>query len=88
MAACFEGEEARVMIIDDNEINRELLKNIFENSYKTEEAENGREGLEKILDHAEYLSAILLDVVMPEMDGIEVMRELNARGVQKKVPVF
>ena len=76
------------MIIDDNEINRELLKNIFENSYKTEEAENGREGLEKILDHAEYLSAILLDVVMPEMDGIEVMRELNARGVQKKVPVF
>ena len=88
MAACFEGKEARVMIIDDNEINRELLKNIFENSYKTEEAENGREGLEKILDHAEYLSAILLDVVMPEMDGIEVMRELNARGVQKKVPVF
>ena len=88
MAACFEGEEARVMIIDDNEINRELLKNIFENSYKTDEAENGREGLEKILDHAEYLSAILLDVVMPEMDGIEVMRELNARGVQKKVPVF
>lgn len=77
-----------LLIVDDDAINRGILENIFSPYYTIEEAENGREGLEKILSHPERLCAILLDVMMPEMDGIEVLRALRAGNVTEHVPVF
>lgn len=77
-----------VLIIDDDEINRAILDNLFSDSYAIEEAENGREGLEKLLEHRDRICAVLLDVVMPEMDGIEVLRELNKTDLLSQIPVF
>ena len=57
-----------LLIVDDDAINRGILENIFSPYYTIEEAENGRQGLEKILSRPERLCAILLDVMMPEMD--------------------
>ena len=65
-----------LLIVDDDVINRGILENIFLPFYTIEEAENGRVGLEKILAEPDRLCAILLDVVMPEMDGIEVLKHL------------
>lgn len=77
-----------ILIVDDDAINRAILENVFSSGYHVEQAENGREGLTKILDDKERFCAILLDVVMPEMDGIEVLKVLNQKGIQMKIPVF
>ena len=77
-----------LLIVDDNEINREILEHIFSSFYPTEQAENGRVGLDKILSRPENYCAILLDVVMPEMDGIQVLHRLKAEGLMEKIPVF
>ena len=82
------GPPDTVLIIDDDEINRAILDNLFSESYVILEAENGRDGLEKILSQRERICAVLLDVVMPEMDGIQVMRALNERHIQEQIPVF
>ena len=67
-----EEERSRLLIVDDSELNRALLANIFQQSYEIQEAENGREGLALILSEQDSLSAVLLDVVMPEMIGLPV----------------
>lgn len=77
-----------LLIVDDDEINREILHNLFTGTYHVEEAENGKEGLDKILADPERYCAVLLDVVMPEMDGMEVLCRLNAQGLMDKIPVF
>ena len=69
-----------ILIIDDDLFNRGILDNLFSPYYAVEEAENGRVGLDKILTSPEHYCAILLDVVMPEMDGLEVLRRLNDLG--------
>ncbi len=77
-----------ILIVDDDFINRELLKNIFSNRYTFEEALNGREGLEQIERHLEKLCAIILDVQMPELTGIEVLERISARGITQRIPTF
>ena len=77
-----------VLIVDDNEMNRDILANIFSNSYAIEMAENGEICLDKINMDCERLCAILLDVVMPVMGGLEVLKELNRQDIVNKIPVF
>ena len=77
-----------LLIVDDDAINRAILEQIFAEDYEVLEAENGRAGLEKILEAPERLCAVLLDVVMPEMDGMEVLRRLNREGLLDRLPVF
>ena len=77
-----------ILIVDDDEMNRAILENIFAAHYQVEEADNGRTGLEKILAGADRLCAVLLDVVMPEMDGLQVLRALKERGIPEQIPIF
>ena len=87
-AASAQVESERILIVDDDEINRGILDNLFAPFYSVEEAENGKTGLEKILLEPERFCAVLLDVVMPEMDGLEVLRRLQKAGLLEKIPVF
>lgn len=82
------SEAKIILIVDDDEINREILKNLFEENYEVLEAENGRQGLELALNNQHCLCAILLDVLMPEMNGIEVLKILKERNIIEQVPVF
>lgn len=77
-----------ILIVDDDPINRSVLRKLFSASYSIKEAVNGREGLTQILDQRNHFCAIFLDVVMPEMDGIEVLQNLKRFGVPEKIPVF
>ena len=75
-----------ILIVDDDAINRRILGKLFSGYYNVMEAGDGLAGLEKILRH--QVSAVLLDVQMPEMNGIEVLRRLNALKLLDKIPVF
>lgn len=77
-----------LLIVDDNELNRELLEYIFAGLYVIEHAENGKVGLEHILEAPDKYSAVLLDVVMPEMDGIQVLHHMKEASLIEKIPVF
>lgn len=78
-----------ILIVDDSEINRVILKEIFKDTYQIDEAENGRECLEKLIKNKEHICAVLLDVMMPVMDGMELLRRLKAdTTILDTIPVF
>ena len=78
----------RILIVDDEEINRMLLKNILSNDYEVLLAENGKEALEIARSEKERLTAILLDLRMPVMDGYEFFGLLKQDEVLKRIPVI
>ncbi len=77
-----------ILIVDDEFINREVMKNVFEACYTFEEAYDGEGGLAAALKYQDKLCAILLDVNMPKMNGLELLREFNRIGLTEKIPVF
>ena len=76
-----------ILIVDDIEINRAILTEIFKDEYNIIEASNGVEAVE-VLNGDTRISAMLLDLLMPEMDGLGVLREMNKSGKIKSIPVF
>lgn len=81
-------EKKKIIVIDDIEMNRMILKEAFKKEYDVLEAENGAVGLEKIKENQDGLSAVFLDIIMPEMDGFGVLQELNISSLIQKIPVF
>lgn len=77
-----------MLICDDDIINRTILCNLFNDMYSITEASDGDEGLRAILSRPDDWAAILLDYQMERMDGLEVIRRLNRRGLTKRIPVF
>ncbi len=73
-----------ILVIDDDFFNREILKNIFSSNHDIIEAENGKIGLQMAMEYGERISAIFLDVIMPEMDGIDVLRIFEKNGITKR----
>ncbi len=83
-----DGEKNCILLVDDDFINRELMKNIFAADYTFMEAENGKQGLAAVEAHGDRFCAIFLDVNMPVMSGIELLSHLHAQGIPEKTPVF
>ena len=81
-------ERNKVLIIDDTEMNRVLLKMIFEDEYQVVEAENGAEGLKKLREGEDSICMVLLDVVMPVMDGMKFLEQFMTNPVSEQIPVF
>ena len=63
-----------ILVVEDNDINRETLCSLLENDFHVLQAENGREGIELLKKHYDELALVLLDVYMPELDGFEFLR--------------
>ena len=80
--------EQKVLIVDDEEINREILGNIIESEYKVDFAKNGKEALEKIHDKSAGISLVLLDILMPELSGFDVLKQLQGEGLLSEIPVI
>ena len=79
-----EDAHAKILVVDDEERIRRLIRMYLEReNFMIEEASNGREALDLALNN-DY-DAILLDIMMPEMDGIEVCEELRK---EKMTPVI
>ena len=80
--------EQKVLIVDDEEINREILGNIIESEYKVDFAKDGKEALEKIHDKSDGISLVLLDILMPELSGFDVLKQLQEEGLLSEIPVI
>lgn len=77
-----------ILIVDDIEINREILSLLFDEGYQIIEAEDGFQAIEKIKEEKENLSAILLDIIMPNMDGFGVLEYMNKEKLMSKISVI
>lgn len=83
-----QGQPNTMLIVDDDELNTDILTNIFEAKHPIATAENGRLGLQRLEEKREELCAILLDVVMPVMDGIAMLEKLDEMNIPSQIPVF
>ena len=77
----------KILIVDDSEINRAMLKEILGESYEYLEAENGLRAIE-ILRRRTDIALVLLDLIMPEMDGFDVLRVMQCYAWQEEIPVI
>ena len=78
----------QILIVDDSEINREILKEILKEDYRILEAANGEECLEQLERYGTGISLVLLDIVMPEIDGFEVLAAMNQNHWIEDIPVI
>lgn len=76
----------KLLIIDDNRLETCILSDILSEDYNIITANTGEEGLEKALE--EIPSIILLDIVMPKMDGFEILKRLKDNELTKDIPVI
>lgn len=70
-------DKQKILIVDDSEMNRALLIDILEEHYDVVEAENGVEAISLLSKQRADFSLLLLDIMMPEMDGFEVLAYIN-----------
>ena len=77
----------RILIVDDEEVNREILDTMFSLDYNISQASNGREAIE-LIEEKNDLVLILLDIVMPLMDGFGVLEYMKRQGLLDKIPVI
>lgn len=78
----------RILIVDDSEFNRAILKEILEETYEIIEADGGKEALHKIDEYGMKISLVLLDIIMPEKDGFEVLKYMEEESLISDIPVI
>ena len=77
-----------VLIADDSKLQRVILKENLKDTYDVAEASGGQECLDLVEHSAGKIDVVLLDIVMPGMDGFEVLRRRQESEVFKKIPVI
>jgi DNA-binding response OmpR family regulator len=81
------GAQGHILVVDDQRTNRlKLSLGLKQQGHTVGEAENGIQALEKL--RAEAFDLVLLDIIMPEMDGYQVLEEMKADKVLRDVPVI
>lgn len=78
----------RILIVDDSEFNRAILKEILEETYEIIEADGGNEALHKIDEYGMKISLVLLDIIMREKDGFEVLKYMEEERLISDIPVI
>ncbi len=79
---------SQILIVDDSEMNRELLSAMLEDEFDILEAENGAQCLDMLDQYGTGISLVLLDIVMPGMDGFEVLSVMNRKHLIDDIPVI
>ena len=80
-------ENLNILVIDDNELSSDLLaRKVEAEGYASITANNGQQGLDKLLEH--YIDLVLLDIKMPEMDGVTVLAHIREDPAMDHIPVI
>ena len=82
------GKKQTILIVEDDFVNRAVLSKILGTDFCILEAENGREALDILKERSRDISLILLDLVMPVMDGEELLRHIKNDPVYSAIPVI
>lgn len=77
-----------LLIIENDEMSRELLRQMFENEYNVITAQDGKEGISMIAIHRQDLVAVILDLVLPGMAGYQVLQLLHSKKIVDSIPVI
>ena len=77
-----------ILVVEDNELNREMLCAMLEDRYNVLQAENGKEGLEVLQENYRDISIIVLDVQMPVMNGYEFLHAVKDDDLLREIPVI
>ena len=78
----------KILVVEDNQMNREILCEILRSDYQVLEAENGEKAFEVLKEHGEDISLILLDIMMPVMDGYTFLSLLKDNPAFSSIPVI
>ena len=78
----------KILVVDDSEMNRSILADMLEDEYEIIEARNGIEAITAIKKQEDEICLVLLDIIMPEMDGFEVLTVMNRGGWIENIPVI
>lgn len=78
----------KILIVDASEFNRAILKEILEETYEIIEADGGNEALHKIDEYGMKISLVLLDIIMREKDGFEVLKYMEEERLISDIPVI
>ena len=78
----------RVLVVDDEYVNREMLSFIVNTEYEVLQAEDGEQALAMIREYKNSLSLVLLDLLMPKVDGFTVIKTMKADESLKKIPII
>ena len=82
------GRKRRVLIVEDEFVNREILTAYLEADYDILTADTGAKALDAVKAHADTLSLILLDLILPDMHGLDILRRLKEDTQSSRVPVI
>ncbi len=83
-----EKKKHKILIVDDSEMNRAILLEMLEDEYDIIEAEDGERAIEMIQKHETEISLILLDIVMPKIDGFGVLKIMEQKRWIEDIPVI
>ena len=83
-----ETERLLILIADDSEANRELLTEMLQDSYDIVEAEDGEKAIEQLHEYGKGISLVLLDLLMPVMDGFDVLAYMGTNKWLEDIPVI
>ena len=78
----------RILVVDDSKMNREILCEMLKDDFEIIEATNGQECVSLIEQYGKEISLVLLDIVMPVMDGFEILMYMNRNHWIEDVPVI
>ena len=78
----------KVLVVDDEDVQRRMLSHMLKGHYDVLTANNGEEALNEMRENQDTLSLVLLDLVMPKMDGYEVLNEMMKDDKLKSIPVI
>lgn len=81
-------EKRKILIVDDSAINRSLLSGMLDDTYDILEAGDGIEAIAQIKKHKDKLALVLLDIVMPKMDGFEVLSVMHKNKWTEDIPAI
>ncbi len=87
MFSAREDIKQMILIVDDSEMNRAILSHMLAKDYRILEASNGVQCLEMMQQYGTGISLVLLDIVMPKMDGFEVLAYMNREHWIEELPV-
>ena len=78
----------RILIVEDELINQEMLKIVLDDVYDTISAETGAEALARLAEGSETISLVLLDLNLPDMHGLDVLKQMKADSRSARIPVI